>query len=155
MRAFVSSLLVALMLSWPAFAVTPDEVLDDPALEERARDISVNLRCLVCQNQSIDDSDAGLAKDLRVLVRERLVEGDTNSEVIDFVVSRYGEYVLLKPQFSLQNLALWATPVLVFVLGGFAAVNYARSHRRPTTSAALSVEEEQQLAKILDERERN
>lgn len=155
MRSFISALLLALVLSWPAAAVTPDEVLDDPALEERAREISLNLRCLVCQNQSIDDSDAGLAKDLRVLVRERLVEGDTNTEVIDFVVSRYGEYVLLKPQFSLQNLALWATPLLVLLLGGFAAVNYARAHRRPTTSTALSAEEEQQLAKILDEREGN
>lgn len=155
MRAFWASLCVVLALTLPAAAVTPDEVLADPVLEQRARDISINLRCLVCQNQSIDDSDAGLAKDLRVLVRERLVEGDSNTEVVDFVVARYGEYVLLKPQFSIQNMALWATPLLVLILGAFAAVRYARSHRRPVGAAALSADEEQRLAEILDERERD
>ncbi|MEP3277378.1 MAG: cytochrome c-type biogenesis protein, partial [Stappiaceae bacterium] len=93
-------LLIAVHLVGPALAVTPDEVLDDPVLEQRARDLSVNLRCMVCQNQSIDDSDAPLAKDLRVLVRERLVAGDTNEEVTDYLVSRYGEFVLLKPRFA-------------------------------------------------------
>lgn len=155
MKSFLTSLVLVLALCLPAAAVTPDEILDDPVLEERARDISLNLRCLVCQNQSIDDSDAGLAKDLRVLVRERLVEGDTNNEVIDFVVARYGEYVLLKPQFSVQNMALWATPLVVLLLGAFAAVNYARSHRRPVGMVALSADEEQRLSKILDERERD
>lgn len=153
MKALLKSLAVLIMLATPAAAVTPDEILDDPQLEERARDISANLRCMVCQNQSIDDSDAELAKDLRLIVRERLVEGDSNEEVVDFVVARYGEYVLLRPQFSIQNLALWVTPLLVLVLGGIAAASYARSHKRPATNTVLSADEEQRLAKILGERE--
>jgi cytochrome c-type biogenesis protein CcmH len=103
-RVLTLSLLMLLAVS--AFAVEPDEVLDDPLLEERARIISVDLRCLVCQNQSIDGSNADLARDLRVLVRKRLVEGDSNEQVIAYVVSRYGDFVLLKPSFSLKNLLL-------------------------------------------------
>jgi cytochrome c-type biogenesis protein CcmH len=98
-------LLLALALARPAAAVNPDEVLDDPALEERARALSLDLRCLVCQNQSIDDSNAELARDLRLLVRERLVAGDSDEAVIDYVVSRYGEFVLLTPRFSVQTLS--------------------------------------------------
>lgn len=138
----------------PAYAVTPDEILDDPALEERARDISLGLRCLVCQNQSIDDSDAQLAKDLRVLVRERLVAGDSDEEVLDFVVSRYGEFVLLRPQFSAQNLALWATPVLVLLLGGLAALAYARKQADTKAVTELSSDEEARLSMILGDADR-
>ncbi len=98
----------------PAQAVNPDEVLNDPALETRARVISQELRCLVCQNQSIDDSNAPLAKDLRVIVRERLVAGDSNDKVIEFVVARYGNYVLLKPPFQTDTALLWLAPYLMF-----------------------------------------
>ncbi|MBT7941838.1 MAG: cytochrome c-type biogenesis protein CcmH, partial [Alphaproteobacteria bacterium] len=103
-------LLLASATGFPAHAVNPDEILSDPVLETRAREISKGLRCLVCQNQSIDDSDAGLAQDLRILVRERLVAGDSDDAVIDFVVARYGDFVLLKPPFMLSTLALWLGP---------------------------------------------
>ncbi|RUU08342.1 cytochrome c-type biogenesis protein CcmH, partial [Mesorhizobium sp. M7A.T.Ca.TU.009.01.3.2] len=104
-------LLLALFFAGTASAVKPDEVLPDPTLEARARALSEGLRCMVCQNQSIDESDADLARDLRVLVRQRLVAGDTDQQVMDYVVSRYGEFVLLKPRFDLRNALLWGTPV--------------------------------------------
>ena len=107
-------------LPQPAFAVTPQEILPDKALEKRARDLSAELRCLVCQNQSIDDSDAPLAHDLRVLVRERLKAGDSDAEVLDFVVARYGEFVLLKPPLSTATLLLWLMPLIA--LAGAAAI---------------------------------
>jgi cytochrome c-type biogenesis protein CcmH len=103
-----------------ALAVQPDEILKDPALEARARSLSAELRCLVCQNQSIDDSDAPLAKDLRILLREQLQQGKSDAEVIDFVVSRYGEYVLLKPRFSGRTLLLWGLPFAVLAVAAFA-----------------------------------
>ncbi|MBZ0163035.1 MAG: cytochrome c-type biogenesis protein CcmH [Notoacmeibacter sp.] len=132
----------------PAQAVRPDEVLADPALESRARAISANLRCMVCQNQSIDDSDADLARDLRILVRERLTAGDTDQQVIDFVVSRYGEFVLLKPRFSARNALLWGTPILLLLGGGFVLALNARNRRRGAQQA-LSADEQAQLDKIL------
>lgn len=137
----------------PASAVAPDEILDDPALEERARALSANLRCMVCQNQSIDDSDAPLAKDLRVLVRERLVAGDTDSQVIDYLVSRYGEFVLLKPRFAFHTLILWATAPLALLAGAIAIFVLIR-RKRPTAAAAasappLSDEEQARLDKLL------
>ena len=122
MRNIVLAILAGLAIgltALPAGAVAPDEILDDPVLEQRARDLSANLRCMVCQNQSIDDSDAPLAKDLRVLVRERLVAGDTNAEVIDYLVARYGEFVLLKPRFSWNTILLWAVAPLGLLLGGW------------------------------------
>src|SRR5918995_3213609 len=131
---FVLALMAALFLGGAAFAVQPDEVLKDPALEKRAREISTGLRCLVCQNQSIDDSDAQLAKDLRLLVRERLVAGDTDDQVENFLVQRYGEFVLLKPTFGTHTLLLWLTPALVLVLGGIGA--YAAMRHRPQAPAA-------------------
>lgn len=151
MRRFSAAMLFMVTMALPAFAVTPDEVLDDPALEQRAREISAHLRCLVCQNQSIDDSDAELAKDLRVLVRERLVAGDTDDAVREFVVERYGEFVLLRPSFSLQNLALWATPLLVLLLGGIGAIFYVRGNRTATANTILSAEEEERVANLLGE----
>ncbi|MGF9764278.1 cytochrome c-type biogenesis protein [Microvirga sp. 0TCS3.31] len=145
---FVLALIAALFLSASAVAVQPGEVLKDPALEKRARDISAGLRCLVCQNQSIDDSDAQLAKDLRLLVRERLVAGDTNDQVENFLVQRYGEFVLLKPTFGAHTLLLWLTPALVLILGGIGA--YAAMRRRPKpASAPLDDEERAALENLL------
>jgi cytochrome c-type biogenesis protein CcmH len=111
--------LFALVSIWgqPTFAVNPSEILADPILESRAREISKGLRCLVCQNQSIDDSDADLAKDLRLLVRERLSAGDSNERVIQFVVSRYGDFVLMKPPFKMSTLALWLGPLVIILKG--------------------------------------
>jgi cytochrome c-type biogenesis protein CcmH len=137
-----------LAVAGAALAVQPDEVLDDPALEARARAISAELRCMVCQNQSIDDSDASLARDLRVLVRERLKAGDTDEEVLAYVVARYGEFVLLKPRFSLRNALLWGTPAVLLVIGGIVLVVSIRRRERPATKA-LSAEEKDALAKVL------
>ncbi|MEI9405053.1 cytochrome c-type biogenesis protein [Mesorhizobium argentiipisi] len=140
-------LLLALFFAGAAQAVKPDEVLQDPALEARARVLSEGLRCMVCQNQSIEESDADLARDLRILVRQRLVAGDTDQQVLDYIVSRYGEFVLLKPRFSLRNALLWGAPVLLLLAGGLFIVLTARS-RRPA-SAALSAEEQEALDKML------
>jgi cytochrome c-type biogenesis protein CcmH len=148
---FVLALIAALLFGGSAFAVQPDEVLKDPVLEKRARTISAGLRCLVCQNQSIDDSDAQLAKDLRLLVRERLVAGDTNDEVENFLVQRYGEFVLLKPTFGTHTLLLWLTPALVLVLGGLGA--YAAMRRRPQPAAASLDEEERKALENLLKRD--
>ncbi|MBL0406340.1 cytochrome c-type biogenesis protein CcmH [Microvirga aerilata] len=150
---FVLALIAALLFSGSAFAVQPDEVLKDPALERRARQISTGLRCLVCQNQSIDDSDAQLAKDLRLLVRERLVAGDTDQEVEAFLVQRYGEFVLLKPTFGAHTLLLWLTPALVLVLGGIGA--YAAMRRRPQASAAALDDDERKALEALLQRDRS
>jgi cytochrome c-type biogenesis protein CcmH len=130
------------------FAVQPGEILPDPVLEKRARAISAELRCLVCQNQSIDDSDAPLAGDLRRLVRERLVARDSDSEVINYVVARYGEFVLLQPRFEVSTLLLWLTPVMVLLAG---MVLVARSAVRPggNQGGTLSDDEKAKLAEIL------
>ncbi|MBB3018565.1 cytochrome c-type biogenesis protein CcmH [Microvirga lupini] len=150
---FVLALMAALLFSGSAFAVQPGEMLKDPALEKRARTISAGLRCLVCQNQSIDDSDAQLAKDLRLLVRERLVAGDTNDQVESFLVQRYGEFVLLKPTFGTHTLLLWLTPALVLVLGGIGA--YAAMRRRPQPATAALDEEERTALENLLKRDQN
>lgn len=134
----------------PAFAVQPDEVLKDPALEQRARTISSGLRCLVCQNQSIDDSDAPLAKDLRILVRERLKAGETDEQVRDFVVQRYGEFVLLRPVFALHTIILWLTPLLALALGGFGVLITLR-RRRSAEAPPLDEREQDALARLLQE----
>ncbi|WP_018239155.1 cytochrome c-type biogenesis protein [Ensifer sp. BR816] len=133
----------------PALAVNPDEVLADPALEARARAISAKLRCMVCQNQSIDDSNAELAKDLRLLVRERLKEGDTDEAVVAYVVSRYGEFVLLSPRFEAKTLVLWGMPVVLLVLGAVTLVVAARRRGARPAGAPLSDEEKQKLDKLL------
>jgi cytochrome c-type biogenesis protein CcmH len=125
-----------LALSFPAFAVQPDEVLQNPQLEERARGLSRELRCMVCQNQSIDDSDAPLARDLRILVRERLTAGDSDKQVLDYLAARYGQFVLLRPRFEWQTALLWLTPVVVLALGAFGVIGFVR--RRNASSAASS-----------------
>jgi cytochrome c-type biogenesis protein CcmH len=139
----------ALLAVQPTLAVQPDEVLKDPALEARARTLSRELRCMVCQNQSIDDSEAPLARDLRILVRERLTAGDTDSQVVDFLVARYGEFVLLKPRFEWHTAVLWLTPAIALLAGAVAMI-LALSRRRPPGMAPLSAEEERRLAEMID-----
>jgi len=135
----------------PAKAVEPDEVLQDQALEARARHISEGLRCLVCQNQSIDDSEAPLAKDLRLLVRERIKAGDSDQEVVDFIVARYGEFVLLKPRFEPRTLQLWfATPAVFLLALLLIVLAYRRRKTAPGQPAPLSVNEQQRLKNLLD-----
>ncbi len=139
-------LVMAVVLSAaPAFAVNPDEVLSNPALEVRARAISAKLRCMVCQNQSIDDSNADLAKDLRVLVRERITDGDTDEQVVDYIVSRYGEFVLLAPPFNLRTLLLWGAPMFLILLGGVSLILFARKNASRPTGTKLTAEEQARL----------
>ena len=140
----------------PALAVLPNEILDDPVLEARAREVSKGLRCVVCQNQSIDDSNADLARDMRVLVRERLVSGDSNQQVIDYMVSRYGDYVLLDPPFKATTYVLWLSPFLFIALALLAARGIYR--RREVSSGAdgekpqaLSEKEQRRVQALLDE----
>jgi cytochrome c-type biogenesis protein CcmH len=150
-------LLITMLLASfsPALAVQPDEVLRDAKLEQRARALSRELRCMVCQNQSIDDSDAPLARDLRILVRERLIAGDSDGQVLDFLVARYGQFVLLRPRFESQTALLWLTPALVLVLGAIGAVMFVR-HRNSAASsgdgvgptASLTPEEELRVARL-------
>lgn len=147
-------LLVALVFCFasamPVLAVNPDEVLSDPALEARARAISAELRCMVCQNQSIDDSNADLAKDLRVLVRERLQSGDTDEAVIAYVVSRYGDFVLLKPRLAAKTLVLWGTPAILLVIGAGTLLIAARRRGVRPVGKPLSDEEKTKLDKLLN-----
>ena len=147
-------LLVMLALLAPAaraLAVQPDEMLPDPALETRARALSKELRCMVCQNQSIDDSDAPLARDLRILVREHLRAGETDQQVLDFLIARYGEFVLLRPRFSPHTALLWLTPLGVLVIG---ALGIAMSARRQRSSEGnLTTSEEARLAEILQRKD--
>jgi cytochrome c-type biogenesis protein CcmH len=151
---WVLILLVMLALLVPAaraLAVQPDEMLPDPALETRARALSKELRCMVCQNQSIDDSDAPLARDLRILVREHLRAGETDRQVLDFLIARYGEFVLLRPRFSPHTVLLWLTPLGVLVIG---ALGIAMSARRQRSSEGnLTASEEARLAEILQRKD--
>ena len=149
MKRLVLVLLVFAALVKPAFAVNPDEVLADPALEARARAISAELRCMVCQNQSIDDSNAELAKDLRVLVRERIKAGDSDRQVMDYIVSRYGEFVLLKPRIGTNTILLWGMPVFLLIVGGAVIVRQISRRRRPATVEPLSDDEQKALDEIL------
>ncbi|OED48002.1 cytochrome c-type biogenesis protein [Leisingera sp. S232] len=151
--ALVAIMATVVMVPAPVFAVEPDEVLQDPALEARARELSEELRCLVCRNESIDESNADLARDLRVLLRERLVAGDSNSEAIGFIVDRYGEYVLLKPTVRGANLLLWAAGPLMLLAALAIGVFYVRGRaRKPKASEqGLSAEEQQRLREILED----
>ena len=144
-------LMLSLIMSLPVYAVQPDEILDDPLLEDRARELSKGLRCLVCQNESIDDSDAALARDLRLLVRERLVAGDSDEEVLDFVVERYGEFALLQPKFGGSNLVLWVAGPLGLLFAFIIGLNMMRrSAANPSTKDELSTDEADRLNEILN-----
>ncbi|HZL62579.1 MAG TPA: cytochrome c-type biogenesis protein [Pseudolabrys sp.] len=150
-RLALIALLIALAAPTATLAVEPDEILRDPALEARARNLSSELRCLVCQNQSIDDSAAPLARDLRVLVRERLSAGDSDSQVLNFLVARYGEFVLLKPRFELHNLLLWGLPPVVLVAGMIALFVTARRRQSVNLQApALSASEQQRITTLVE-----
>lgn len=149
----IRMILVLLLMAAPVWAVQPDEVLDDPVLEERAREMSKDLRCLVCRNESIDESNAELARELRILVRERLVAGDTNEQAMNYIVDRYGEYVLLRPQTGGSNMVLWlAGPAMLF-LALLTAVFYLRGRAKAprTAEKKLSDDEQARLKEILDE----
>ncbi len=148
MRAIFALLVLATVVT-AAPAVQPDEVLPEKQLEERARAISTELRCLVCQNQSIDDSDAPLARDLRLLVRERLTAGDSDAGVRDFVVSRYGEFVLLKPPFGASTLLLWLSPILVLGLGALMLFVARRRTATPAAARPLDADEQRRLDALL------
>ncbi|MGN1286449.1 MAG: cytochrome c-type biogenesis protein [Bradyrhizobium sp.] len=155
-RALAAALLAAsLMLgAIPARAVLPDEIMADPAKEARARELSKELRCMVCQNQSIDDSEAPLARDLRLLVRERISAGDSDRQVIDFLVARYGEFVLLKPRLNEHTLVLWLTPPLALLLGGLALWRLGRRKGNPAAAGGdsgpgLTSDEQARLERLL------
>ena len=144
------ALTVFLFLSaLPALAVNPNEVLSDPALEARARALSAQLRCMVCQNQSIDDSNADLARDLRVLVRDHIKKGETDEEILAYLVSRYGEFVLLKPVFSFRNMLLWGAPFVLIGFGALIMILWARNRVGKTTGTELNDEEKAKLDKLL------
>jgi cytochrome c-type biogenesis protein CcmH len=151
----LATVLLTLCLSSPALAVQPDEILKDAALESRARSLSQELRCMVCQNQSIDDSDAPLAKDLRVLVRERLSAGDSDNQVMDFLVARYGEFVLLRPRMSWHTLLLWLAPLAALVIGGWGLIVFIRRRAGAPKAVAgpeqLTPAEQSRVAELLRE----
>jgi cytochrome c-type biogenesis protein CcmH len=154
---FACAVVAALMMGSPAaYAVQPDEIMADPAKETRARDLSRELRCMVCQNQSIDDSEAPLARDLRLLVRERIAAGDSDAQVIDFLVARYGEFVLLKPRFNPHTLLLWLLPPLALAGGGLALWTYSRRRAllpdlEDQRLLTLTAEEEARLERLIAE----
>lgn len=156
MRRFLALAVVLVLIGLSsARAVLPDEMMADPAKEARARAISRELRCMVCQNESIDDSAAPLARDLRLLVRERIAAGDTDSQVIDFLVARYGEFVLLKPRFERQTLLLWLVSPLALIGGGIALWFYARRRPKPGSGedpfGKLTLDEEAALQRLMTE----
>lgn len=147
----IMAIIAAILVCFSALAVEPDEILSDQVLETRARAISLNLRCLVCQNQSIDDSDAELAADLRVLVRERLVAGDSDTEVLDYVVARYGEFVLLKPVWAMHTLVLWVAAPLILFLGLIALFVTSRGRQTPSQAKPMTAKEKAALAALVGE----
>ena len=159
LMGLVLALAIFLLPTDAVRAVQPDEILDDPALEARARDLSKELRCLVCQNQSIDDSNADLARDLRLIVRERLVEGDSNEQVLDYVVARYGDYVLLRPPVNLATAGLWFGPFVILLIAGTAVFIWLRGRARVPAAVAsaaapeLSRAEQDRLKALLAEDE--
>lgn len=149
MRRLLSAVLFLLMFWASALAVQPDEILKNPALEARARALSTELRCLVCQNQAIDDSDAPLARDLRLLIRERLVAGDSDEKVLGFIVGRYGEFVLLRPRFETKTILLWAGPFAVLLLAGLFLLTRRRANWAGNAEAPLSTDEKAALDRLL------
>jgi cytochrome c-type biogenesis protein CcmH len=153
MRSVVAACLFLLSLNSLALAVQPSEMLPDPKQEQRARELSAELRCLVCQNQSIDDSDAQLARDLRVIVRERIKAGDSDKQIINFLVERYGEFVLLKPRFGWHTLILWVGPFVILLIGGVVIWRQAQNRTQLKAEAPLSPEEQAALKQALGERD--
>ena len=155
MRPLAAILLVFLAIAAgpSADAAEPNEILDDPTLEARARARSKNIRCLVCQNQSIDDSNASLARDLRVIVRERLVAGDTDRQIEEFLVARYGDFVLLKPPMKPTTYALWYGPAAVFAMGLLAAAVFLRRGRKAITPEPLDPDEQTRIQRLLEDRD--
>ena len=151
MRRIALGLLVGAVLAGSAHAVEPGEMLKDPALELRARTISEGLRCLVCQNESIDESHADLARDLRLLVRQRLTAGDTNTQVQDYLVTRYGQFILLKPPFEAQTLLLWGTPLIVLLVGGAGLLLTMRRKPNVIASVPLTQAEAERLDTLIGE----
>ena len=154
MRRIMLAIVALTLLAWPAaHAVQPDEIMSDPAKEARARELSRELRCMVCQNQSIDDSEAPLARDLRLLVRERIAAGDSNAQVLDFLVARYGEFVLLKPRFERQTLLLWLLAPLLLVGGGLALWLQMRRRTQDGTAVTppLTPDEEARLSALMSD----
>ncbi len=147
-------ILIFALIASPMFAVQPDEVLEDPVLEQRARDLSTGLRCLVCRNESIDESNAELARDLRLLLRERLVAGDTDEEAVDFIVDRYGEYVLLKPTVTGANLMLWLAGPIMLLIAAVIGWSFLRNRSQAVGTEvkdSLSEAEKERLRQILDD----
>jgi cytochrome c-type biogenesis protein CcmH len=150
MKRFLLAIsLLAVIGAAPVRAVLPDEVMTDPAKEARARHLSQELRCMVCQNQSIDDSEAPLARDIRLLVRERIAAGDNDGQVIDYLVARYGQFVLLKPRFERETLLLWLLTPLLLIGGGIGLWLQARRRSRGTEAAGLTPDEEARLAALM------
>ncbi len=147
-RFALAAAVAVVLINGPAHAVRPDEMLSNPALEARAREVSQELRCLVCRNQSIDDSEADLAHDLRVLVRQRIMAGDSNDQVIAYIRARYGDFVLLRPPFEVATVLLWAGPLLILLLGGLGIARYYRGHRE-TATPPLSSDERRRLSDVL------
>ena len=148
MRSLLKSLLTVFFLTTEALALEPGEILKDPALEARARSISKNLRCLVCQNQSIDDSDAPLAKDLRLLVRNQIVSGKTDEKIISDIVARYGDFVLLNPPINQKTIILWLSPMLILLAGGVSLYIYFRKRKSAAAETLLSETEKEKLAEL-------
>ncbi len=143
------ALIAALMCAAPALAVEPSEMLNDPALEARAREISQHIRCVQCQNETIDESNAQIARDMRVLIRQRLLHGDTNEEIIDYMVSRYGDYVLLMPRFQANTLLLWFGPLIVLLLGAVIVAGRMRASSTRAGPAPLTDEERAEIERSL------
>ena len=153
-RALILVLFSYLIYIQPIMALQPNERLTDPLLEERARMLSQNIRCLVCQNQSIDDSNATLAKDLRALVREKLTAGATNDEIFDFLVDRYGDFILLNPPFKASTYVLWYGPLIFLIVGLLMTVLMMKKNRRRTSEKPLSQEERVSLSKLLEQKDK-
>ncbi|WP_422038372.1 cytochrome c-type biogenesis protein [Roseibium sp.] len=151
LAGLLSILAILTMLSGPALAVDGDEMFADPVREARARDVGRQLRCLVCQNQSIFDSNSGLAKDLRVLVRTRMTEGDSDAEILSYIADRYGDYVLLQPRFSIGNAILWAAPILALLFGLGAMLLYLKSRSTGRPDISLTENEREAARKLLQE----
>lgn len=155
MARVLAFLMVSMALLSPALAVEPDEILDDPVLEARARDLSKQLRCVVCQNQDIDSSNAGVARDLRLLVRERLVVGDTDAEVLAYIVERYGDYVLFRPPWKPTTYALWLGPFVLLVIGGAVVGTILLRGRGASKSPSLDASEEAAFSELMANLERD